>query len=147
MDETKVARGADPVEEVLRMFRYLTPGDRMKVYERVTGQVLGVGAEACETDHRAGNASVLANYTPGGSGRLGRIAEEISLENCEDLMRYQPWDQDQIEHGEQIREALVFAMKAILRNAPRSPRRTLALQHIVSARMDVNAAISFRGRF
>lgn len=40
---------------------------------------------------------------------------------------------------------LSYAM--ILRNTPRSPRRTLALQHLINARMDANCAISFGGRF
>lgn len=73
--------------------------------------------------------------------------EEISLENIDAVMQYQPWDADQNAAGDAVREALTAAAKALLREVPRSPRRTLALQHLVSARMDANAAISHRGRF
>lgn len=75
------------------------------------------------------------------------IHEPLTLENIEDAMRYQPWDREQTECGDRVREMLLLAAKAILRHVPSSPRRTLALQHLISARMDANAAISFRGRF
>lgn len=74
-------------------------------------------------------------------------SEELTLDNIEAAMAYQPWHRGQQQQGEAVREALVMAAKAILRNVPRSPRRTLALQHLISARMDANCAISFAGRF
>jgi len=73
--------------------------------------------------------------------------EDITLANIDEAMRYQGWDPDQQAAGDIVREALTFAAKAVLRHVPCSPRRTLAVQHILSARMDANAAISFRGRF
>lgn len=73
--------------------------------------------------------------------------EELSLENIDEAMNYRPWDAAQCNAGDVVRETLTLAAKAILRHVPRSPRRTLALQHLISARMDVNAAITFRGKF
>lgn len=75
------------------------------------------------------------------------MSEQLTLENIEAAMQYQPWESDQILAGDAVREALTIAALAILAHVPPSPRRTLALQHIISARMDANAAISFRGRF
>lgn len=76
-----------------------------------------------------------------------RGGEELSLENIEDAMSYLSWAPDQFAAGNEVREMLTLAAKAVLRHVPRCPRRTLALQHLISARMDANAAISFRGRF
>lgn len=76
-----------------------------------------------------------------------RPTEEITLNNADAAMAYQGWDEAQREAGEIVRESLTLALKSILRHVPRSPRRTLAVQHLISARMDANAAISFRGRF
>lgn len=74
-------------------------------------------------------------------------SEEITLNNIEAAMTYQPWDSKQQDAGDLVRETLTIAARAILRYVPRSPRRTLAIQHLISARMDANAAISFKGRF
>lgn len=76
-----------------------------------------------------------------------RPTEEVTLDNIDDAMRYQGWDAEQTLVGDIVRESLTFAAKAILRHVPRSPRRTLALQHLITARMDANMAITFRGRF
>lgn len=73
--------------------------------------------------------------------------EELTLENIEAAMNYQPWDASQIAAGAAVREALTIAAKAILQNVPRSPMRTRALNHLVDARMVANGAITFRGRF
>lgn len=75
------------------------------------------------------------------------LAERFTLENIEDAMHYQPWMPDQQDAGTIVREALTAAAKAILRSVPDSPFRTVALRNIIDARMNSNAAISFRGRF
>lgn len=80
-------------------------------------------------------------------GLQGYSSQELGLANIEDVMRYQPWDASQQIQGDEVRDALLHAAKVILRNVPRSPRRTIALQKLIEARMDANAAISFRGRF
>lgn len=74
-------------------------------------------------------------------------AADINLHNIDDLMHYQPWNQWQSESGDQVREALTLAAKAILRNCPNGRFRSVALRQIIDARMNANAAISFGGRF
>lgn len=94
---------------------------------------------AMETQKQNGAAPTPdPSYSTGGG---------ITLDNIEGVMAYQSWDREQREAGEIVREAITAAAKAVLRAVPNSPRRTLAIQHLVSARMDANAAISFRGRF
>jgi hypothetical protein len=74
-------------------------------------------------------------------------AERLSLDNLEAAMAYQPWDREQVEAGNAVREALTQAAASILRNVPKSPMRTRALNNIIDARMLANGAITFRGRF
>ena len=73
--------------------------------------------------------------------------ERFTLQNIEDAMNYQPWTRDQQEAGAVVREALTAAAKAILRSVPDGAFRSVALRNIIDARMNSNAAISFRGRF
>lgn len=84
---------------------------------------------------------------PANFGLEGYGAQELSLDNIVNAFTYQPMHSGQIEQAEQVREILIAAAKVILRTCPRSPRRTLALQHLVDARMDANCSISFQGRF
>lgn len=87
-------------------------------------------------------------YGVAGSSSPGWITEELSLDNIDAAMTYQPWDESwQSLAADLVKETLTIAARAILRYVPRSPRRTLALQHLINARMDANAAISFKGRF
>ena len=79
--------------------------------------------------------------------RALKMGDDITLNNIDDLMRYQPWDGKQIEQGEQVREALTAAAKAILRNVPAGRFRSVALRSIIDARFNSNAGISFYGRF
>jgi hypothetical protein len=74
-------------------------------------------------------------------------ASRLTLGNVDTAFTYQPWNSDQIARGEQVREALIAAAKAILRNVPECPQRTRALNNLVDARMIANAAITFDGRF
>lgn len=90
-----------------------------------------------------------AHGTTSGGVDLGGLAyeretghHEITLDNFEHVMTYQPWMPHQREAGAVIHEALVAAGKAILRSVVRCPSRTLALQHLIDARMRANAAIS-----
>ncbi len=77
----------------------------------------------------------------------GMLTERLTLGNIDDAMHYQPWGPGQQEDGEQVREALTAAAKAILRNVPDGAFRAVALRNIIDARMNANAGISFRGRF
>lgn len=70
------------------------------------------------------------------------ISHELTLDNVEDAFQYHPWGVRQAASGAQVREALVAAAKAVLRNVPRSPLRTRALNMLVDARMLVNMAIT-----
>ena len=74
-------------------------------------------------------------------------SERFTLDNIDDAFRYQPWDECQRDHGEQVRDALVAAAKVILRTVPDTPLRTRALNCLIHSRMLANCAISFRGRF
>lgn len=78
---------------------------------------------------------------------LGVLTERLTLGNIDDAMRYLPWAPDQSEAGEAVRDALTMAAKAILRHVPDGAFRSVALRNIIEARMNANAAISFRGRF
>lgn len=72
---------------------------------------------------------------------------QITLENIDDVMRFQPWTPGQVDAGDQVREALTAAAKTLLRVCPAGPYRSVALRKILEARMDANASITFRGRF
>lgn len=69
----------------------------------------------------------------------------MNLQNVDRLFRWQPWGAYEVEAGEQVREALVAAAKAILRNVPSSASRTRALNCLMDARMLANQAITFHG--
>lgn len=131
----QVGRGERLAIEVATQIDHLNPFERDEYQKRL----------ALEQRMRAGGGAVQGGemaaqpYRPSG--------EEFTLENIDEAMTYQPMDSQQIDGAQEIRDALTFAAKAILRRAPRSARRTLALQHLINARMDANAAISFRGRF
>lgn len=75
------------------------------------------------------------------------MSERLTLDNVETAFTYHPWNLDQKDDGDQVREALITAAKTILRNVPESPTRTRALNCLVDARMLANAAITHRGRF
>lgn len=105
------------------------------ITEKAAGDSPGLGRD------EKGRFSQLAVQGCGPSG------EEISLRNIDEAMRYQPWNEQQMEAGEIVRDALTAAAKAILRNVPAGRFRSTALHKVVEARMDANAGISFRGRF
>lgn len=71
----------------------------------------------------------------------------ITLENLERVFTYQSWAPDQIRQAEPVKEAILALGRAILRNVPDSPDRSVALRKLRELRMDVNAAITHRGEF
>lgn len=149
MEDAGARPGHDPIQFANQVAR---------IIEEMPLSQQGVFFEVMNV-HRAQKNGPYAGHPITGQGQVAESldtstkafgaygGEEISLSNIEEAMRYQPWDRKQLDGGEEIREILTLAAKAILKNAPRSARRTLALQHVISARMDANAAISFRGRF
>jgi hypothetical protein len=60
---------------------------------------------------------------------------------------YHKWTDEQTAKGKEIREALGKAFQAVIRNAPPSPDRTVALRKIREARMDANSAITHSGKY
>lgn len=99
-------------------------------------------AQAQQNLCNQGMASSSAGYNP-----PRRASERLTLDNVDAAFRYQSWNSDQVARGEQVREALVAAAKAILRTVPECPQRTRALNHLIDARMIANAAITFDGLF
>ncbi len=87
-------------------------------------------------------ALVVKLYTAelGKAGPMALI--EITEDNVEDAFNYHAWTEDQVKRGAEIRAALVEACKVILRNVPRCPLRTQALNGLFDARMRANAAIT-----
>ena len=74
------------------------------------------------------------------------MSEEVGIE-IENLFQYHPWDDAKVNRGKIVKDALIAAYKAIIENVPPCPTRTRALNKIVDARMDANAAITHEGRY
>lgn len=106
---------------------------------RTAGSTIGgKGTDQCET---------VGLAPPQHFGIAQHLSEELTLENIDDVMKYQPWQPDQLAAGDVVRDSLTAAAKAVLRHVPRCPSRTIALRNIIDARQKANEAISFRGRF
>ena len=73
--------------------------------------------------------------------------EKITEDIIKEMFTYQPWTPEQIERGKEVRDALIEAVKVIVKNVPESPDRSVAIRKIREARMDCNHAIIFNGRF
>jgi hypothetical protein len=81
--------------------------------------------------------------------RLGAVSElpaDVDAE-VDRLFDYQPWDDSQIARGKAVREALAAAFKTLLVSVPPCPTRTIALRHVIDARLLANAAITFKGQY
>jgi hypothetical protein len=81
--------------------------------------------------------------------RLGAVTElplDVDAE-VDRLFVYQPWDDQQIACGKAVREALAAAFKSILVSVPPCATRTIALRHVLAARLEANSAITFRGGY
>lgn len=111
----------------------------------ITSAALPIG-RAPMMGEAAGDSRSLRAAVEERAGVLHR-AGALTIDNIDDAFTYQRWLPDQIEDGAQVREALVAAGKAILRNVPDTPLRTRALNCLVDCRMLANAAITHGGRF
>lgn len=127
----------DHVTSLSRQIVRLPHDEKQRLFERIARYEQANQAQVKCADERA---------LTGGTALRG-LSEEVTLENVDEVMRYQPWMPDQLAAGDVVRETLVAAVRAILRHVPRCPNRTKAINHLIDARMDANAAISFRGRF
>lgn len=58
---------------------------------------------------------------------------------------YAPWNSEQTQAGNAVREALIKACGVIIQNVPPSPDRSVALRQLREARMNCNSAITFNG--
>ena len=65
----------------------------------------------------------------------------------DDIFNYHPWDEQKVQKGKKVREALANAIKIIVENVPPSPDRSTAIRKIREARMDCNSAITFDGKY
>lgn len=63
----------------------------------------------------------------------------------DELFTFHAWTPGMVQEGQQIREDLAKAYKAILLLVPSSPSRTRALNCLTDCRMLVNTAITFNG--
>lgn len=75
------------------------------------------------------------------------MAEPITTDNVEDAFEYHKWTNDQILNGAEVRQALVYAVRTILRVVPSGPDRSVAIRKIREAWMDCNSAITHEGRY
>jgi len=64
-----------------------------------------------------------------------------------DMFEYHRWDEQKIEKGKAVREALMKAVEVIVENVPPGPDRTVAIRKIREARMDCNSAITHDGKY
>lgn len=73
--------------------------------------------------------------------------EQITTENLHDCFEYHTWDEEQTEVGKRVRKVLEDAARVIIEDVPSCPDRSVAIRKLREARMDVNSAITHRGRF
>lgn len=66
-------------------------------------------------------------------------------DDLEKLFTYQPPEPEMQEHFEAVSQACLAAARAIVAHVPASADRTLAIQHLVDARMRANMAIALDG--
>lgn len=74
-------------------------------------------------------------------------ATDISDEEIDEVMAYHAWAPEKIAAGVEIRKALGLAIRAIVKNAPPSADRSVAIRKLREARMDANSAITHGGKF
>ena len=137
------------VEYIARRVGQLSEPNRARLFEALANDVQRNAFKSRSALNGAGMAqeSIQSAGTASWAGGSSQRSEELTLANIDEAMRYQPWDGYQMDCGDQVREALTAAAKVILRLVPAGRFRSVALRHILDARMQANAAISFRGRF
>lgn len=78
--------------------------------------------------------------------RAAVLTEAIDLE-IDDMFQYHTWNQEKVDAGQLVRNALATAVKVIVANVPPSADRTTAIRKIREARMDCNSAITHDGKY
>lgn len=69
------------------------------------------------------------------------------VKTIEDMFEYHAWDEEQKAHGKAVREALIEAVKVIVKHVPPGPDRSAAIRKIRECRMDCNSALTHRGAY
>lgn len=80
-------------------------------------------------------------------GKDTEQSTRLNESNVTEAFNYQPWNDEQVAAGQEIRDALVTTAKLMIKNAPETPLRTRALNALIDARMLINACITFNGKF
>jgi len=74
------------------------------------------------------------------------VSPEVEAE-VRDLFTYHKPTDKQIENMENVREAGIQYVLAIIRNVPAGPTRTVAIRKVIESRMDCNSSIIHMGRY
>jgi hypothetical protein len=75
------------------------------------------------------------------------VARELQgHDDLSKLFSYQPPTDEMYEHFNAVSKACEAAARVIVEHVPASADRTLAIQHLVDARMRANAAIALDGQ-
>jgi hypothetical protein len=78
--------------------------------------------------------------------RATAATEEVT-KSIVDAFEYHPWDEEKIQRGRLVRQALIEAVRVIVSAVPPSPDRSAAIRKIREARMDCNSAITHDGKY
>lgn len=77
-------------------------------------------------------------------------ATSLDNETCrviDDMFDYHRWNSEKESAGQQVRDSLKAAVRAIILNVPPCPDRSAALRKLREARMDCNSAITHEGKY
>jgi len=78
--------------------------------------------------------------------RATELTDDV-ISVIQDMFLYHPWDDNQKEKGELVREALKHAVSTIIKVVPACPDRSTAIRKLREARMDCNSAITHNGKY
>ena len=78
--------------------------------------------------------------------RATELNDEVDA-SIKDAFLYHPWNDEQTKKGEEVRAALMAAMRVIVICVPPSPDRSAAIRKLREARMDCNSAITHSGKY
>lgn len=148
MDVTKRHPEPDEIYEIGARVAAMTDEGRQRLAIHV-GRIQALEARAAEAKGGEIAGGMACNMTAGPSAvqSMSYTPRGLTLENVENAFEYHSWDPGQQGSGTIIREALVAAAKAALREVPDCPDRSVGLRKLREARMDFNSAITHRGRF
>ena len=74
------------------------------------------------------------------------VRELLGRDDIEKLFTFQPPTEEMLDHFYAVAQACEAACRVIVEHVPASADRTLAIQHLVDARMRANAAIALDGQ-